>query len=64
MKPGRRVLRMIEEFCDGVAKYDATVEGMSVQERTLEQRLERSIAQADAGRLIDADDVLDELNRS
>lgn len=55
---------MIEEFCDGVAKYDATVEDMSVQERTLEQRLERSIAQADAGSLIDADDVLDELNRS
>ena len=45
--------------------YDAAAEGMSAQERTaLEQRLERSIAQADAGNLIDADDVLDELNRS
>lgn len=45
--------------------YDAAAEGMSAQERAaLEQRLERSIAQADAGNLIDADDVLDELNRS
>ena len=45
--------------------YDAAAEGMSPQERTaLEQRLERSIAQADGGNLIDADDVLDELNRS
>lgn len=30
---------------------------------TFEQRLERSIAQANAGNLFDADDVLDELNR-
>lgn len=45
--------------------YDAAAEGMSAQERTaLEERLERSIAQADAGNLVDADDVLDELNRS
>jgi hypothetical protein len=44
--------------------YDAAAEGMSAQERTaIEERLERSIAQADAGNLIDADDVLDELNR-
>ena len=45
--------------------YDAASEGMSPQERAaLEQSLERSTAQADAGNLIDADDVLDELNRS
>jgi hypothetical protein len=45
--------------------YDAAAEGMSADERAaLEQRLERSMAQADAGTLIDADDVLDELRRS
>jgi hypothetical protein len=38
---------------------------MSADERAiLEQRLERSVAQADAGEFIDADEVLDELRRS
>jgi hypothetical protein len=45
--------------------YDAAADGMSADERAaLEQRLERSWAQADAGNLIDADEVLDELCRS
>lgn len=45
--------------------YDAAVDGMSAAERAaLEQRLERSLKQADAGNLIDADEVLDELRRS
>jgi hypothetical protein len=45
--------------------YDANADGMSAEERAvLEQRLERSLAQADAGNLIDADAVLDELRRS
>lgn len=44
--------------------YDAAADGMSAQERAaLEQRLERSLAQADAGDLFDADEVLDELHR-
>jgi hypothetical protein len=45
--------------------YDAAADGMSADERAaLEQRLERSLQQADAGNLIDADEVLDELRRS
>lgn len=45
--------------------YDAAAEEMSAQDRAaLEQRLERSLGQADAGELIDADEVLDELQRS
>jgi hypothetical protein len=45
--------------------YDAAADGMSADERAaLEQRLERSLKQADAGNLIDADEVLDELRRS
>jgi hypothetical protein len=45
--------------------YDAANDAMSAQERAaLEQRLERSLAQADAGELIDADEVLDELRRT
>ena len=44
--------------------YDAATDGMSKEERTaLENALERSLAQADAGQLVDADDVLDELRR-
>ena len=38
---------------------------MSADERAaLERRLERSLQQADAGNVIDADEVLDELRRS
>ncbi len=45
--------------------YDAAADGMSAQERAaLEHRLERSLAQADAGELIEADEVIDELRRS
>ncbi|HSD87873.1 MAG TPA: hypothetical protein VLB44_10180 [Kofleriaceae bacterium] len=45
--------------------YDAAADGMGADERAaLEQRLERSLKQADAGNLIDADEVLDELRRS
>jgi predicted transcriptional regulator len=37
---------------------------MSQEERSaLDSALERSLAQADAGELVDADDVLDELRR-
>lgn len=42
--------------------YDAAADGMSKEERTaLENALERSLAQADGGQLVDADEVLDEL---
>jgi hypothetical protein len=45
--------------------YDAASDGMRPQERAaLERRLHRSLAQADAGNTIDADDVLEELRRS
>ena len=44
--------------------YDAAADGMSSQERmALENALDRSLAQADAGQLVDADEVLDELRR-
>lgn len=44
--------------------YDAAADGMSKEERAaLESALERSLAQADAGQLVDADEVLDELRR-
>jgi hypothetical protein len=44
--------------------YDAATDTMSPKERdALEQALERSLAQADAGDLIEADDVLAELQR-
>lgn len=45
--------------------YDAAADGMSADERAvLEQRLERSLQQANDGNLIDADEVIDELRRS
>lgn len=45
--------------------YDAASDGVGAEERAaLEQRLERSLAQADAGSTIDADEVLEELRRS
>jgi hypothetical protein len=44
--------------------YDAAADAMSSEERAaLERALERSLKQADAGDLIDADDVLAELQR-
>ena len=45
--------------------YDAAADAMSKEKRAaLERALERSIVQADAGELIEADEVLDELRRS
>lgn len=42
--------------------YDAAADGLSNQERmALEHALDRSLAQADAGQLVDAEEVLDEL---
>lgn len=66
---GRIVVDEAVDLPDGsevrVYLYDAAAEGMSAEERAaLEQRLERSLAQADAGELIDADEVLDELRRA
>ncbi len=44
--------------------YDAAANAMSIKERAaLERALERGLAQADAGDLIEADDVLAELKR-
>jgi hypothetical protein len=54
------VLR-IEEMA---SPFGRAADGMSKEERTaLENALERSIGQADAGDLVDADEVLDELRR-
>ncbi|HVV84024.1 MAG TPA: hypothetical protein VHE35_13205 [Kofleriaceae bacterium] len=45
--------------------YDASREQMSEDERArLDQSLARASAQADAGQLIDADEVLDELQQA
>jgi hypothetical protein len=44
--------------------YDVAADSMSLEERAaLERALERSLAQADAGELIEADEVLTELQR-
>jgi hypothetical protein len=66
---GRIVIDEPVDLPDGcevrVYLYDAAADGMSAEERAaLEQRLERSLAQADAGQLIDAHEVLEELRRS
>ncbi len=63
---GRIVVDEPVDLPDGaevrVYLYDAAADNMSKEERAaLEQALERSVAQADAGELIDADAVLDEL---
>ena len=65
---GRIVVDEPVDLPDGaevsVYLYDAAGDGMSKEERSaLQSALERSLAQADAGELIDADDVLDELQR-
>lgn len=45
--------------------YDASADSMSVEQRAaLERALERGLAQADAGELVEADEVLAELQRS
>ena len=65
---GRIVVDEPVDLPDGaevsVYLYDAAGDGMSQEERSaLQSALERSLAQADAGELLDADDVLDELQR-
>lgn len=65
---GRIVVDEPVDLPDGaevsVYLYDAAGDGMSKDERSaLQSALERSLAQADAGELIEADDVLDELHR-
>lgn len=65
---GRIVVDEPVDLPDGaeirVYLYDASADAMSSQElAALEQALARSIAQADAGDLIEADDVLAELQR-
>jgi hypothetical protein len=65
---GRIVVDEPVDLPDGaevsVYLYDAAGDDMSKDERSaLQNALERSLVQADAGELIDADDVLDELQR-
>jgi len=66
---GRIVVDEAVDLPDGaevrVYLYDVSTESMSADERAaLDRSIERSIAQADAGELIDADDVLAELRRA
>jgi hypothetical protein len=66
VKGGRIVVDEPVDLPDGselrVYLYDAAADAMSPDERVaLERALERSIAQADASELIDADEVLAEL---
>ena len=65
---GRIVIDEPVDLPDGaelrVYLYDAAADAMSSEERAaLERALECSLKQADAGDLIDADDVLAELQR-
>lgn len=65
---GRIVVDEPVDLPDGaevrVYLYDISNDGMSAEERAkLEQALDRSLAQADAGKLVDADEVLAELRR-
>jgi hypothetical protein len=65
---GRIVIDEPVDLPDGaevrVYLYDVSTDGMSDDERArLEAALDRSIAQADAGELVDADEVLAELQR-
>jgi hypothetical protein len=65
---GRIVIDEPVDLPDGaelrVYLYDAAADAMSSEERAeLERALERSLKQADAGDLIDADDVLADLQR-
>lgn len=68
MVNGRIVIDEPVDLPDGaelrVWLYDASADNMNAEERAeLERALERSLAQADAGELIDADEVLAELER-
>jgi hypothetical protein len=65
---GRIVVDEPVDLPDGaeihVYLYDASADAMSAEERAaLEQALERSLVQADAGELVEADEVLAELQR-
>ena len=65
---GKIVVDELVDLPDGaevrVYLYDAAADGMSKGERAaLENALHRSLAQADAGQLVDAEEVLDELRR-
>ena len=65
---GRIVVDEPVDLPDGaevrVYLYDTAADSMSAEERAaLERRLERSLKQADAGELIEADEVLAELQR-
>ena len=44
--------------------YDASTDSLTTERAALEQALERSVAQADAGELVEADEVLAELQRA
>jgi hypothetical protein len=66
VKNGQIVLDEPSELPEGMAAlvqlYDPQGDSLSDEERAaLHQALDRSIAQADAGQLIDADEVLAEL---
>lgn len=65
---GRIVVDEPVDLPDGaelhVYLYDASADAMSAEERAaLERALERSLVQADAGELVEADEVLAELRR-
>ena len=69
VRNGRIVVDEPVDLPDGselrVYLYDAAADAMPPEERAaLERALERSLAQADAGDLVEADDVLAELQRS
>lgn len=68
MVNGRIVIDEPVDLPDGaelrVYLYDAANDAMGAEERaTLHAALERSVAQADAGEVVDADAVLTELRR-
>lgn len=65
---GRIVVDEPVDLPDGadihVYLYDASADAMSAEERAaLERAVERSLVQADAGELVEADEVLVELQR-
>lgn len=69
VKNGRIIVDEPVDLPDGVEVrlylYDAAADAVGIEERAaLDRALDRSLAQADAGELIDADDVLAEPQRS
>ena len=68
VKNGRIIVDEPVDLPDGaeirVYLYDASTDSLSAEERAaLEQALARSLAEADAGDLVDANEVLAELQR-